>query len=89
MLRTDEKLSERLLTVGEAALRLRQSEATVYRKLSLGQIVGYRLGEAGPYRIPESAVASHLVGTVERRGLESESSADAGPRRLAGRKEAA
>jgi excisionase family DNA binding protein len=89
MLHTDEKLSERLLTVGEAALRLRQSEATVYRKLSLGQIVGYRLGEAGPYRIPESAVAQHLLSPAERRSLESESSAADGPRPLAGREKAA
>ena len=49
-----------LLTVSEVARRLRQSEDTIRRKISLGEIEALRLGEHGPLRVPETALAAHL-----------------------------
>ena len=40
------------LTVSEVARRLRVHEATIYRKVSAGEIPALRLGERGPLRIP-------------------------------------
>jgi len=49
-----------LLTVAEVARRLRQSEDTIRRKIGDGTIEAVRLGEHGPLRVPEEALADHL-----------------------------
>lgn len=49
-----------LLTVAEVARRLRQSEDTTRRKIGDGTIEAVRLGEHGPLRVPEEALAAHL-----------------------------
>jgi excisionase family DNA binding protein len=50
----------RLLTVDEAAARLRQSRPTLYRKIEQGVIGAVRLGDRGPLRIPEDELEAHL-----------------------------
>lgn len=49
-----------LLTVAEAARTLRQSRATIYRKVAAGALAAFKLGEAGPLRIPAEALEAHL-----------------------------
>ena len=46
----------RLLTVGEVARLLRQSPASVYRRVSDGQLEARRVGETGPLRFEPEAV---------------------------------
>jgi excisionase family DNA binding protein len=48
------------LTITEVARTLRQSRATVYRKVTTGELEAFRLGEAGPLRIRVSALEAHL-----------------------------
>ncbi len=52
--------TSRLLTVDEVARQLRQSRVTVRRKIQAGELEAVRLGEHGPLRIPEDALAAHL-----------------------------
>ena len=75
---------ERMLTVGEAAARLRADEQTVRRWLRSGKLPGHMIGGTKlGYRIPESAVERLLSGRsavpartsalrsdAERRGLD-------------------
>jgi excisionase family DNA binding protein len=49
-----------LLTVAEAARRLKQSQDTIRRKIATGALEAVRLGEHGPLRVPEEAIAEHL-----------------------------
>jgi len=49
-----------LLTVAEVAQRIRQSEDTIRRKIAAGELEAVRLGEHGPLRVPEEALAAHL-----------------------------
>ena len=58
-----EVVTERLLTVDEVAHRLRQSRVTIRRKIAAGELEAVRLGEHGPLRIPEDALAAHLQPT--------------------------
>jgi excisionase family DNA binding protein len=53
----------RLLTVRQAALRLQQSEQTVRRKLTLGELSGIRLGDHNrrPWRTAESSLDEYLT----------------------------
>jgi len=57
---TPETLTEPLLTVRECADALRQSSATVYRKVADGSLPALRLGAHGPLRIRVSALEDHL-----------------------------
>ena len=52
----------RLLTVGEVALRLRQSERTVRDKIAAGALPAIRIGEGprAPIRIPEAELEAWL-----------------------------
>jgi len=59
--------TSRLLTVDEVARQLRQSRVTVRRKIQAGELEAVRLGEHGPLRIPEDALASHLRPTSSAR----------------------
>jgi excisionase family DNA binding protein len=58
----------RLLTVDEVARRFRQSRLTIRRKIATGQLEAVRLGEHGPLRVPEAALAAYLqpVSSSER-----------------------
>ena len=60
-----------LLTVAEVARRLRQSQDTIRRKISGGELEAVRLGEHGPLRIPEDALAAHLKPTSSAAHLPS------------------
>jgi excisionase family DNA binding protein len=57
-----------LLTVAEAARRLRQSPVSVYRRVADGQLPALRVGEKGPLRIEEEALERLLrpANTSER-----------------------
>jgi excisionase family DNA binding protein len=48
------------LTVEEAARFLRQSEATVRRKIAHGEIAAVRLGRCGPLRVQLDSLEEHL-----------------------------
>jgi excisionase family DNA binding protein len=66
-----------LLTVGEVALRLRQSERTVRDKVSTGLIPSVRIGDGprAPIRIPADELEEWLYGERRERpadGLEEE-----------------
>ena len=50
-----------MLTVAEASDALRQSEATVYRHIRLGDLEALRVGERGPLRIRAEAVDALLL----------------------------
>ena len=50
----------RLRTVDEAAELLKQTPDTILRKIHEGQIEARRLGERGPCRISDAALAQHL-----------------------------
>ena len=65
-----------LLTVAEVARRLRQSEDTIRRKIAAGDISAVRLGEHGPLRIPEDALAAHLQSTSSAAHPDPSSRAD-------------
>lgn len=45
-----------LLTVGEAATRLRCSKYTVRRRLREGDLTGVKAGKHGHWRIPERSI---------------------------------
>jgi len=49
-----------LLKVPEAARRCRVRRETVYRWIAAGKLEAFRLGEAGPLRIPAGAIDAHL-----------------------------
>ncbi len=51
-----------LLTVDDVATALRQSRATIYRKLAAGQLESVRLGEPpkAPLRIPAESLWSYV-----------------------------
>ena len=49
-----------LLTVAEVSRRLSQVPDTIRRKIAAGELEAVRLGEHGPLRIPEDALAAHL-----------------------------
>jgi excisionase family DNA binding protein len=54
---------ERLLKVGEVARILRQSPASVYRKVQSGELEAVRLGRGtSALRIPESRLEAFLHG---------------------------
>lgn len=61
------KTVDELLLVPEVATRIRQSEKTVYRKISAGEIPAVRLGERGPLRVSERELQAWLYG--RRRSL--------------------
>ena len=48
------------LAVGEVARRLRLHEATIYRRVSAGEIPALRLGEHGPLRSPADELEAWL-----------------------------
>ena len=52
--------TDELLTVNETARRLRQTPDTIRRKIAAGQLSAVRVGERGPLRVPESALADLL-----------------------------
>jgi excisionase family DNA binding protein len=64
-----------LLTVDEAAARLRQSRPTLYRKIEQGVIGAVRLGDRGPLRIPEDELEAHLRPASSARAAAGASSA--------------
>src|SRR5438477_11206026 len=55
------------LTVEEAAKLLRQSPATVRRKVAHGEIAAVRLGDFGPLRVPAGALEQHLRPALKSR----------------------
>ena len=56
--------NEQLLKPREVAQRLRLNVATVYRRISSGELAAYRLWESGPLRIPERALLEQLRDTA-------------------------
>jgi excisionase family DNA binding protein len=54
-----------LLTVGEAAARLRVSRGTVYRYVRSGRLEAVRLGRVGPWRVPSAALERLLTTTTK------------------------
>lgn len=50
----------RLLTAREVAAELRVTPDTVYRLIQSGRLKAVRIGERGPVRVPESALADLL-----------------------------
>jgi len=65
-----------LLTVAEVARRLRQSQDTIRRKIAAGELEAVRLGEHGPLRVPEEALAAHLRPTSSAARPDPSSRAD-------------
>jgi len=61
------------LKVPEAARRCRVRRETVYRWIAAGKLEAFRLGEAGPLRIPAGAIDAHLrrVAPAAERGSTS------------------
>ncbi len=58
--------NEQLLKPREVAQRLRLNVATVYRRISSGELAAFRLSESGrgPLRIPERALLEQLRDTA-------------------------
>jgi excisionase family DNA binding protein len=56
-----------LLTVDEAADRLRQSAQSVRRRIQSGELPAFRIGAAGPLRVPAEAVGRLLQPTSPTR----------------------
>jgi excisionase family DNA binding protein len=54
-----------LLTVDEAAERLRVSRGTLYRYVRSGRLEAVRVGELGPWRIPSAALERLLTTTTK------------------------
>ena len=54
-----------LLTVDEAADRLRQSPQSVRRRIASGELLAFRVGSSGPYRVPATAVERLLQPTTK------------------------
>jgi excisionase family DNA binding protein len=57
-----------LLTVNEAARRLRMSRVSLYRAVARGELDAYRVGENGPLRIPADALERFLRPALESKG---------------------
>lgn len=58
---------DRMLTINEAAARLRLNRETVRRWLSTGKLRGHKLGPTrGGWRIPESALQEYLDATANQ-----------------------
>jgi excisionase family DNA binding protein len=58
-----------LLTVPEVAMLLRQSRASVYRKIANGTIPAVRLtDEHGPLRVPRAELVQWIYSEPETRG---------------------
>jgi len=55
--------TDRFLTVQEAATTLRLTPDTIYRLIHSGRLKAVRVGERGPVRVPESALAALLQPT--------------------------
>ena len=58
-----------LRTVGEAAIELRCSRASVYRAVASGALEAWRLGDAGQLRIPASSISMFLVPVGDQRRI--------------------
>ena len=63
---TAASVASEFLTVSEVARRLRVHEATIYRRVSAGEIPALRLGEHGPLRIPADEFEAWLHGRPAR-----------------------
>lgn len=58
---TDIELTpEHLVYVAEAAEMLGVSVQTIHRRIAAGELPAFRVGDVGPYRIPEHAVEGLL-----------------------------
>ena len=57
---TTASIATEFLTVAEVARRLRVHEATIYRKITSGELPALRLGEHGPLRIPADELEAWL-----------------------------
>ena len=51
--------------VDEAADRLRQSPQSVRRRIASGELLAFRVGSSGPYRVPATAVERLLQPTTK------------------------
>lgn len=68
---TSANVAPALLTVGEAALVLRQRAETIRHKIKRGELRAFRLGAGGPLRITPEALAEHLRESVPTSGRPS------------------
>src|SRR5215211_5036965 len=71
---------QRLRTVKEAAEELGQSRKTVYAKIAAGELSAFRLGQRGPYRISDAALAEHVQQPGGGQGVEARRLRRARPR---------